>query len=215
MISAVFLISIGVNQPNIRLALRTVLCQNRFMAATLEEKGKRWNYEDYCKLDNDQRCEVIGARLFMAPPCDTWHQDWMSKLSVLITLYLRKKNLGRLFISPLDVVLDAENVLQPDLVFVAADNLGIIKRPAIFGTPDLVVEFISPSSVRRDRYIKMELYARFGVKEYWIGDAANRSLEILTLTEGRYKLRCSAEEKGQVTSLVLKGLKFNLSELEG
>jgi Uma2 family endonuclease len=45
----------------------------------------------------------------------------------------------------------------------------------------------------------MNLYARFGVKEYWIGDAANRSMEILTLTEGRYKLRRSAEEKGQVT----------------
>jgi Uma2 family endonuclease len=123
--------------------------------------------------------------------------------------------LGRLFIAPVDVVLDAENVVQPDLVFVATKSLGIIERRAIFGTPDLVVEFVSPSSVRRDRYTKMNLYARFGVKEYWIGDAANRSLEILTLTEGSYKLRCSAEEKGQVTSLVLKGLKFALSELEG
>ncbi len=122
--------------------------------------------------------------------------------------------LGRLFISPVDVVLDPENVVQPDLVFVAAKNLGIIEKRAIFGTPDLLVELLSPSSVRRDRYTKMNLYARFGVKEYWIGDPANRSLEILTLKEGRYELRCSADEKGKLSSLVLTGLKFDLAEIE-
>ena len=60
----------------------------------------------------------------------------------------------------------------------------------------------------------MKLYARFGVKEYWIGDAANRSLEILTLKEGGYELRCSAEEKGKLNSLVLTGLKFDLAEVQ-
>jgi Uma2 family endonuclease len=114
-----------------------------------------------------------------------------------------------------DVVLDDENTVQPDLVFVAAQNLGIIQRRAIFGRPDLLVEFISPPSARRDRYEKMQLYARFGVKEYWIGDAANRSLEILTLRKGRYELRCSSAETGKLSSLVLTGLKFDLSEIQG
>src|SRR5207247_4432425 len=104
------------------------------------------------------------------------------------------------------VVLDEENPVQPDIIFIAAANVGIIQRPAIFGTPDLLVELISPSSVRRDRYLKKDLYARFGVKEYWIGDPANKALEILTLKHGRYELSCSAEEKGKVTSLVLTGL---------
>jgi Uma2 family endonuclease len=151
----------------------------------------------------------------MAPAPDTWHQDWLNKLNILITLYVSKKHLGRLFIAPVDVVLDQENTVQPDLVFVAASNLGIIQRRAIFGTPDLLVEFVSPSSVRRDRYEKMKLYARFGVKEYWIGDAANHSLEILTLVKGRYELRCSAEEKGKLSSLVLTGLRFDLAEVQG
>ncbi len=185
------------------------------MAAALEVQARRWNYEEYYKLEDDQRYEIIDGSLLMAPAPDTWHQNWLLNLGVLITHFVKEKKLGRLFIAPVDVVLDAENVVQPDLVFVATKNLGIIERRAIFGTPDLVVEFVSPSSVRRDRYTKMNLYARFGVKEYWIGDAANRSLEILTLAEGGYKLRCSAEEKGEVTSLVLKGLKFDLSELEG
>lgn len=186
------------------------------MTTALDRKAKRWTYEEYYKLQDDQRYEIIAGHLLMAPAPDTWHQDWLNQLNVLITLYLRKKkNLGRLFIAPVDVVLDEENVVQPDLIFVATPNLNIIKRRAIFGAPDLVVEFISPSTVRRDRYEKMNLYARFGVKEYWMGDAANKSLEILTLVENRYQLHCSAEEKGRLNSLVLTGLKFDLSELQG
>jgi Uma2 family endonuclease len=112
-----------------------------------------------------------------------------------------------------DVVLDAENAVQPDLVFISRANLGIIQHRAIFGTPDLPVELVSPSSVRRDRYDKKELYARFGVKEYWIGDPANQALEVLTLKEGRYELLGCAEGKGKLTSPVLAGLEFDLSEI--
>jgi Uma2 family endonuclease len=184
------------------------------VAAVIEQQAKRWNYEAYRKLEDDKRYEVIEARLLTAPAPDTWHQDWLSNLNTLVKLFLRKRNLGHLFIAPVDVVLDPENVVQPDLVFVGANNLGIIQRRAIFGTPDLLVELISPSSVHRDRYTKMDLYARFGVKEYWIGDAANRSLEILTLSEGRYKVHCSASETGSLNSVILTGLTFDLAEQE-
>jgi Uma2 family endonuclease len=184
------------------------------MAAALEQQVKRWTYEEYYKLEDDQRYEVIDSRLIMAPAPDVWHQDWLGKLYVLFTLYLRKRNLGRVFMAPVDVVLNAGNVVQPDLVFVASKNLDIIEKRAIFGAPDLLVEFLSPSSVRRDRHTKMNLYARFGVKEYWIGDPANRSLEIFKLVDGRYELHCAADEKGKLNSLVLTGFKFDLSEMD-
>jgi Uma2 family endonuclease len=116
--------------------------------------------------------------------------------------------------SPVDIVLDPENTIQPDLVFVPTANLGIIHRQAIFGVPDLLVELVSPSSVRRDRYDKRDLYARFGVKEYWIGDPANKALEVLTLKHTSYELHCCAEEKGKLTSLVVSGLQFDLSEIQ-
>ncbi len=114
----------------------------------------------------------------------------------------------------MDVVLDEANTVEPDIVFIAAASLGIIQRRAIFGTPELLVELISPSSVRRDRYDKKELYARFGVREYWLGDPANKSLEILTLKSGRFELHCSAEQKGKLTSLLLPGLEFDLAEIQ-
>lgn len=183
------------------------------MAAVLETQVRRWTYEEYCRLDDDQRQEIIDGHLLMAPSPDHWHQDSSRKLFRLIDQFVTRNKLGEVFYAPFDVILDSANVVQPDLIFVAAANLGILQRRGIFGVPDLLIELVSPSSVRRDRYDKRELYARFGVKEYWIGDPANLSLEILTLKEGRYELHCAAEEKGRLTSSVLVGLEFELAEV--
>ncbi len=183
------------------------------MAAVMEPQTKRWTYEEYYQLEDDQRYEIIDGNLLMAPAPDTWHQDWLGELYALLRAYIKSKKLGRLFLAPTDVVLDQHNTVQPDLVFVSKAKAAIIHRRAVFGTPDLLVEFISPSGMRRDRYVKKELYARFGVPEYWIGDAANQTLEVFTLKQGAYELCCCAEEKGKITSLVLPGLEFDLAEL--
>ena len=186
------------------------------MAAVLEKQAKRWTYEEYYRLDDDQRYEIIDGNLLMAPAPDTWHQDWLNDINLFLSQFVKQRKLGRIFIAPVDVVLDPENTVQPDIVFIATANVGIIQRRAIFGTPDLLIELVSPSSVRRDRYDKKELYARFGVKEYWIGDPANKALEILTLKEGRYELHCCAEEKGKLTSLAeLSLLEKELDNFQG
>ena len=59
---------------------------------------------------------------------------------------------------------------QPDIIFVSKENAGIITDANIQGAPDLVVEIISPSSTGRDWVVKRDLYARHGVKEYWLID---------------------------------------------
>jgi len=184
------------------------------MATAVEKQARRWTYEDYYRLNDEQRYEIIDGSLLMAPALDTWHQDWSGNLFRILNSYVLERKLGKLFFAPLDVVLDQENTVQPDLVFVAAENIRLIQRRAIFGVPDLLVELVSPSSVHRDRYVKKDLYARFGVKEYWIGDPANKALEILTLKQGRYELHCSAEEKGKLTSVILAGLEFDLTEMQ-
>ncbi len=183
------------------------------MAVVVEKSGKRWTYEEYYKLDDDQRYEISDGQLLMAPAPDTWHQAWIGALYLILDRHVRARQLGKVLLSPVDVVLDPENTVQPDIVFVAAGNLGIIQRRAIFGAPDLLVELVSPSSVRRDRYDKKALYARFGVKEYWLGDPANKALEILELKGDNYELHCCAEEKGKLASPLL-GLEFDLSEVQ-
>ena len=186
------------------------------MAAALAPPAKRWTYEDYYRLEDDRRYEIIDGALVTAPAPDTWHQNWILELASLLRAHARQAKLGRVFVAPIDVVLDGEkeNSVQPDVVFIAAANAGIVQRRAIFGVPDLVVELVSPSSVRRDRYDKKALYARFGVKEYWIGDAANRSLEILTLRDGAYALHACAEDKGNLASALLPGLEFDLADIQ-
>lgn len=183
------------------------------MTAVLETPAKRWTYEDYYRLEDDQRYEIIDGHLLMAPAPDTWHQNWSRELFRRIDAHVRDRQLGTVYFARLDVVLDPENTVQPDLVFIAAGQAGIIQRQAVFGVPELVVEVISPSTVRRDRYEKRRLYARFGVKEYWLADPANATLEILTLTPGGYELHSCAEGTGPLTSLVLPGLEFDLAEI--
>ena len=198
---------------NLSLASRRLFATFANMAVVLENPARRWTYEEYYRLDDDQRYEIIEGNLLMAPASDMWHQDWSLSLTLLMATHVKRHNLGKVLVAPFDVVLDSENTVQPDLIFVATANLGVIKPRAIFGTPDLLTELISPASVRRDRYDKKDLYARFGVKEYWIGDPANQSLEILTRKDGRYELHCSAESSGKLNSLVLPSLEFDLSQI--
>ena len=185
------------------------------MAAVLEKQPRRWTYEEYYRLNDDHRYEIIDGNLLMAPAPDTWHQDWSRELFRIVENHVRMHKVGKVYFAPLDVVLDSENTVQPDLVFISTANFGIIQKRAIFGTPDLLVELISPSSAHRDRFEKKDLYARFGVKEYWIGDPVARTLEILALRSGRYEMHCRAEGEGKLNSLILHGLEFDLAEIQG
>jgi Uma2 family endonuclease len=185
------------------------------MAAVAEQRPRRWTYEEYARLDDEQRYEIIDGELLMAPAPDTWHQDWSRELFKRIEAHVAARKLGKVYYAPVDVILDAENVVQPDILFIAKAHLSIIQRRGVFGAPDLLVELISPSSVQRDRYLKKALYSSFGVKEYWIVDNANKALEIWKLQNQQFELHCMVEEKGKVTSLVLPGLEFDLSEICG
>ncbi len=184
------------------------------MAVLLENQTRRWTYEEYCRLDDDQRYEIIDGKLLMTPAPDTWHQSWTFEIAVTLREHVNRHNLGRVFVAPVDVILDPENTVQPDVVFVSAANAGIIQRRGIFGVPELLVELVSVSSVRRDRYDKKALYARFGVKEYWIGDPANKTLEILSLQSGSYELHGCSEGRGNLSSLLLPGLEIDISEIQ-
>ena len=82
------------------------------------------------------------------------------------------------------------------------------------GIPDLVVEVISPSNSYIDRYSKKVKYEQFGVKEYWIADPANQTLEIFALgSAGNYELFLFLPQQGSVKSTVLNSLDFELANI--
>ncbi|MEO0162984.1 MAG: Uma2 family endonuclease [candidate division WOR-3 bacterium] len=176
-----------------------------------EVKEKIWTYEDYLKLDDDKRYEVINGRLVEMAAHTPWHQKISARIFLIISKFLKE---GELYFSPIDVLFSEDVVLQPDIVYVSKERLGIIGEKAIMGVPDLVVEIVSPSTTRRDTAVKKGIYENFGVKEYWIVYPDEKAIEVWVLNEsGKYQLYSFAEKEGKVKSKVLEGLEIDLKEV--
>ncbi|MBI3852142.1 MAG: Uma2 family endonuclease [Verrucomicrobia bacterium] len=183
------------------------------MNAVLENPDKVWTYEDYLSLDDGVYFEIINGKALMSPSPELFHQRWARKIFLAVERHVEARKLGEVFFAPIDVVLDEKNVVQPDLIFISNANARILERRGVMGAPDLVVEIISPTSLRRDRYDKRELYARFSVKEFWLADVANRSIEILSLQKSGYQLLSGATNEGKIRSEVFPGFELDLASL--
>ena len=183
------------------------------MTYPLEEKI--WTYQDYLEeTDEGEIYEIIEGDLLMSPPAPASSHQFVSRdLEYLLFQYVKRQALGEVIYAPIDVALDDKNVVQPDILFISNENLGIIQEKGIIGVPDVVMEILSPSSIQRDRYQKRELYEKFKVKEYWIVDIASKSIEVLSLKHDKYELYSFAVENGVVKSSVIKGFEIELSNV--
>ena len=83
----------------------------------------------------------------------------------------------------------------------------------ILGTPDIIVEVLSKGTRNVDRGTKTQLYKKFQVPEYWIVDPVGQTVEIYVYRDGDYELVSSAEESGEVSSVVLDGFKLEVSAI--
>lgn len=147
-----------------------------------------WTYDDYARLpDSGVRYEVIGGDLFMSPAPSTEHQNIIFELILIIGQFVKANQLGQVFVSPVDLVLpDRATPVQPDLLFIGNDKLDIIKEKVIKGAPDLIVEVLSPSNPEHDRRTKFSLYAEAGVREYWIVDPKEQTVDVFALRGQAY-----------------------------
>ncbi len=140
--------------------------------------------EDYESLVDSPRCELILGRFYRSPSPSILHQIVVSLLWQRLHEIARSSG-GLALLAPLDVSLAEHSVVQPDVIYVSAERRGIA-RETIEGAPDLLVEVLSPGSVRRDRGEKLGLYAQSGVREYWIVDPGERQIEFLLNESGRF-----------------------------
>src|SRR5207302_4377071 len=106
------------------------------------------------------------------------HQLVLGNLYFDLRGFVHAHDLGKVFFAPLDIVLSDVNVVEPDLLFVARARLAIIDQRCLRAAPDLAVEVLSPSTRRIDLGRKRELYATFGVAEYWIVDPKLEWVEV-------------------------------------
>ncbi len=171
------------------------------------DRSKIWTVKDYLQLEEGLLAQLIDGQLIMSPSPTTQHQRVLRKLTLLLD-HLP----GELFFSPIDLYLNENNVFQPDLIFISDQNAQIITERGIEGTPELVVEVISPSNGFIDRNTKRKKYLDLGVVEYWIVDPANETLEIYTpkdYDQPRYYLAGT----GIVNSLVSNAISFDLEAI--
>lgn len=115
-----------------------------------------------------RRWEVLEGALVVSPAPSVRHQRISSELVTRLLTHLRHE--GLVLHAPVDVVLGAGTVCQPDVVFVSAGRRSIVEEDAIVGAPDLVIEILSPSTRRTDLVLKAKLYLQAGVAAYWVVD---------------------------------------------
>jgi Uma2 family endonuclease len=159
------------------------------MEAEMAAHGVRFLASDIWDTpDNGKKYEVIDGDLYVTPPPHWEHQEQLSNLDYFVKNWVKSHRLGRIVQSPVGLVLDDENGIEPDLVFVGSERVRIIRKRGVFGAPDLVVEVLSPSTADRDRGIKLRRYAAAGVRHYWILDTDGPRIEERVLGEDGYRL---------------------------
>lgn len=171
---------------------------------------KKYRVSDYMNLSDDKRYEVIFGELVLAPSPDSRHQEVVVNLCYKLKDYTNKGT-GKVLVAPMDVILDDENVVQPDIIFISQANQKIIKD-RIYGVPDLLIEVISTDEAR-DRIVKKDLYERFGVKEYWVADKEKKEIEVYVLKDKKYTLRGIYTIEDNITSTVANELQVNLRDI--
>ncbi len=135
------------------------------------EIAERWTHDDFMLLAPDnQKAELINGEMIMTPPPFYEHERLQSFLFQVIGLFVSRFDLGEVLGSRMAVYISDEQTYEPDLLFVSKARVHIITRKKLLEAPDLIVEILSPTTARHDRGVKLENYARGGVRELWLID---------------------------------------------
>ena len=161
----------------------------------------------------DKRYELLDGELVTVPTPGELHQSVSAQLGWRLVQFASENNLGRVYHAPFDVVLSELDVVQPDLLYVSTERTHIITPENIQGAPDLVVEILSPSTATRDRTFKRTLYARHGVKEYWMVDTSAKDITVLLLGDRGFEVVDVYGESKALTSPKLRGFRLKLDDI--
>ena len=174
----------------------------------------RLSFADLERMPEDgRRYELYDGELSEVPSPIPRHQRVAMNLVELLRKYERAAG-GLVFVSPLDVVLDEHNVVQPDLVYFLPDRATALdlSRPVRI-RPDLAIEVLSPSTEATDRGRKLRLLARFGVPEYWLVESDSEAIEVHVLVRGSYERAAVRRRDEPLTSPTLPALTFPVARV--
>ncbi len=175
----------------------------------MSKSGRRFSWDDYRAWDDGERWELIGGLPFcMSPAPSSRHQMIVTRLCGHLFQHFEGRSCVPL-VSPIDVKLSADDVVQPDIVVVC--DRSKIWETHVEGAPTLAIEVLSPSTHRHDRVRKLRLYARAGVREYWLVQPYPAVIEVLQLTGEHYQIAGAYTDTETLYSPAFPELALDLS----
>jgi Uma2 family endonuclease len=176
-------------------------------ARQTKEDTLKMSYEEFLTwVDESTHAEWVDGEVTVFMPPVIIHQKTEGFLSRLLSLYVDLFSLGEVFTAPMEMRL-RRSAREPDILFIATENLWRLTPERLVGPADLLVEIISTSSVKRDRKEKLHEYAEAGVREYWIIDPRpnRRRADFFRLGDAGDYIRFGSEADERVESHVLPG----------
>ncbi|HHV75188.1 Uma2 family endonuclease [Thermoanaerobacterium butyriciformans] len=183
----------------------------------LPDKKEVYTYDDYLNWTDDQRIELIDGQIYLMAPPSTMHQRILREIFTVFSVYLKGKKCEA-FCAPFGVKFteksekDIKTVVEPDIVVICDKSK--LDNDGCKGAPDLIVEITSPSTVRRDRVEKFNLYEKYGVKEYWIVEPDLKIVNVFALQENnRYGRPEIYTEEDKIKVSIFDDLSIDLKDV--
>ena len=173
----------------------------------------KFTYEDYRNAPEDKRYELLDGDLVVTPAPGEAHQRVSRNLTILLGQSVKLTGAGHIYAAPFDVILSDTDVVQPDLLFVSNEREYVITEANVQGAPDLVVEILSPSTAERDLTFKRSLYAKHGVKEFWLVDTDAKTVTVLLRDPQGFAVVGVCGEGQTLDSPTLIGFTINPAEI--
>ena len=181
-------------------------------------RDTRLTVDDFMHFPDDgKRHEIIDGVHYVTPSPVTRHQAILGRLYLSLGNFLAEQpQLGRVFFAPFDVIFTRWDVVEPDLLVIAGDQLDILTTKNVQGAPAIVVEILSPGTRKVDESIKRRLFDRGGVREYWLIDPELDIVKVYRRSaDGTFPrvAELSREAEDALTSDVLPGWSVALTRL--
>lgn len=167
--------------------------------------------------DDGNQYELIEGELILSRNPGVKHQRVIANLVRIIGNYFEQNPVGEVLPNP-GVIFDKHNSVIPDAVVLMKRQVDVVgEGPHVHEAPELVIEIVSPGgeNARRDRVVKLQVYGKFGVKEYWVADPAARTLEVYRRVGDALPLALTLKEGDEVTSPALPGFACKAGEFFG
>jgi Uma2 family endonuclease len=181
--------------------------------ALLFPRQGTWTEPDYWALPETNRIIELARGTLVVPAMPTTeHQDIVGNIYVALRTHVRAHKAGRVSLAPLPVRLREGIIREPDVLVMLNEHLDRITSQ-YWGSPDLVVEVLSPATQATDRGEKMQEYAQAGVAEYWIVEPEARSVAVHRLSGATYATATRYTNDTQIESAVLPGFALPVADI--